>query len=189
MNQIDDVPLAALGGVNGGENDILFVQERRSWPGPPVETGGSSVRSARKAATAGRLLGQELELVQVADPHLGLLVALFEKGRIETPHAFDLRGQRRLQVIRGQFGARSRTRSCTGPRAAAGTFQRQSACDYLGLFMKMLQRLSRPTGADAFEQLQHAHPAQLVAQVFEDPQESQQILDVGGFQEIASRPT
>ena len=102
MNQVNDVPLAALGGVDSGKDNILLVQERR--PGQ-VSGGHGRIEGqiSQKSGTAGGLLGQKLELVKIPDSHFWLFVTLFEEGRIEAPQTLYLCGERRLQAIGSQL--------------------------------------------------------------------------------------
>jgi hypothetical protein len=51
------------------------------------------------------------------------------------------------------------------------------------VLLEVLHRLAGPAGADAVEQLQQPHPAQLVGRVLQHAQEGEQVLDVRRLQE------
>ncbi len=77
IQDIHDVPLHALGRVDGGQSQILLVQHR-----PPRQIAGGVGRiesQLREEALAGRVLPrQQLQLIEVPQPRMEVLVEALE---------------------------------------------------------------------------------------------------------------
>src|SRR5437763_17061231 len=89
MDYVHHVPLAAFGGVDGAQDQIIFVQKRRT--GQITGRGGRIERQLAKKSTTRRVArGDMLQLLDVLVPRERAAVALHDDWLAEAADARNL---------------------------------------------------------------------------------------------------
>ena len=181
VQQVDDLPLAALGRVDGGQDEPVLVEQGRAG-----QVGGGRRRvegevADEPAPADGARRPRPFQRREVGDPGRGAVVDPFDHRRQPTAEPLDLHRRRGSgpagQAPVGALGQRRPQQGQLG-RAGAGTAtgggeepgQRgEGRVDGAAIDRSLPQANGRPcsrravAGADALQQLQEPEPGQLVA--------------------------
>ena len=175
------IPLEPLGRMNRREHEVILVEMRR-----PRQIGarlrgierqlGGEMREIRGLAGG----GHELLEVGQADGPIGVASLDQRRQRVAQPlrlgaGAVGSHGLRERLDERVAGGPRTRREPLARLRPRAQPTRRRGADDHV----------ERPPGgdrADAVEQLQHPKPGELVAGIADEPEQRDQVLDVGGLE-------
>ncbi len=183
-----DVPLAALGRVHRGEREPVLVEPGRTGQvaGGLRWVEGEVGEQRRPGAVAAR---RRLHLGQVFQASLGAVVAMPDDRFQEPPEPLHLGcrlgpeghavAQRAAQPVERRPGRGGHGRR-RGEQLGEGRGGRGIG---LGPHTERLHEAGRRGRPDAVEQPQGPRPRQLVPGVVEQPEQRQQVLHMGGFEE------
>ncbi len=201
VQQVDDVPLAALGRVDGGQDEPVLVEQGRAGQvgGGPGRVEGEVADEPAPADRSGRDLFQA---AQVVDPGRWRGVDPFDHRRQPTEEPLDLHARRgsgpARQAAVGALGQRRPQQGQLRPgrrgdgdgrgeepgQRGEGRVDGAAIDRFLRAQANGGHAAAGGGGADALQQLEEPEPGQLVARVVEHPQQGHQVLDVGGLEEL-----
>src|SRR6266511_863073 len=188
VDEVDGVPLAALGRMDRRQDQVVLVEQRRTGQ---VAGGGGGIEGqlGQQPRAARESPGQALELLEIAEPGVRALVPPGEHGLQEPPEAFDL--DRSGGVVPGAVGQRLSERldlaDGGGPVLALEESREGGSAGVRRGVAAEAQSGHLPTGRDrphALGQLQDPEPAHLVERVLQDAEQREDVLHVRGLHEL-----
>src|SRR6266511_358687 len=188
VDEVDGVPLAALGRMDRRQDQVVLVEQRRTGQ---VAGGGGGIEGqlGQQPRAARESPGQALELLEIAEPGVRALVPPGEHGLQEPPEAFDL--GRSGGVVPGAVGQRLSERldlaDGGGPVLALEESRERGSAGVRRGVAAEAQSGHLPTGRDrphALGQLQDPEPAHLVERVLQDAEQREDVLHVRGLHEL-----
>src|SRR6185437_1414272 len=180
VEEVDGVPLHALGGVDGGKDEIVLVEG-----GTAGEVAGGVRRiegELGQEALAGRVLaGEHLQLIEVAQARMEMFVLPLEMRAVPLPREVYLSGPRPLRV-----GERDEELEELAPVLRRPLRWREGLQGLQGaaVCLQMVERPARIARAHAGQKLQGAESRQAVARIVRPAQHAEQVLDVAGLEEL-----
>ena len=180
VEQEHRLPFLPLGRMDGGEDQVVLVEQRRSRlvAGGVRRVEGELGQEALAARIAG---GDLLELEKVVAPDDRVLVDALQMRLVPQPHPLHLRRPSRAPAA--QVAGKRREVRPVGrrPRRRPPGRERRAGLRPLRQPVEHLRRVRR---ADAGEKLQHAEARHPVARVLGEAQQRQHVLHVRRIEEL-----